>query len=104
MDSALPPGPPAPARPPPAPHRSERRPDIDRRRCTGCGGCVAVCEPHLLSLEPVGWKKFAVLHAPDRCTGCSACAATCPFHAIAMRKPTRTRATRGGTPPAALPE
>ena len=69
-----------------APRRAQRLPDIDTQRCTGCGRCVAVCDPHLLSLEVVRWKKFAVLHGSERCTGCSACAATCPFHAIAMRK------------------
>lgn len=69
-----------------APRRAPRLPDIDTQRCTGCGRCVAVCDPHLLSLEVVRWKKFAVLHGPERCTGCSACAVTCPFHAIAMRQ------------------
>ena len=70
-----------------APRRSQRLPDIDTQRCTGCGRCVAVCDPHLLSLEVVRWKKLAALHEPERCTGCSACAVTCPVHAIAMRKP-----------------
>jgi NAD-dependent dihydropyrimidine dehydrogenase PreA subunit len=71
--------------PAPAGH-SARLPDIETHRCTGCGRCVGACELHLLSLEVVRWKKFAVLHEPDRCTGCSLCAATCPFHAIGMRK------------------
>ena len=71
---------------PHSPSRSERLPDIDTQRCTGCGRCVAVCDPHLLSLEVLRWKKFAVLQELERCTGCSACAASCPFHAIAMRK------------------
>ena len=69
-----------------APRRERRLPDIDTQRCTGCGWCVAMCDPHLLSLEVVRWKKSAVLHEPERCTGCSACAVTCPLHAIAMRK------------------
>ena len=69
-----------------APRRAQRLPDIVTQRCTGCGRCAAVCDPHLLSLEVVRWKKFAVLHGPERCTGCSACAVTCPFHAITMRK------------------
>jgi MinD superfamily P-loop ATPase len=64
-----------------------RLPVIDPRRCTGCGRCVAVCGPHLLSLEVERWVKSALLHAAERCTGCSACAVACPFHAIAMRWP-----------------
>lgn len=71
------------ARPPP--RRSRRLPAIDAGRCTGCGRCVAACEPHLLSLEVVQWKKFASLHDAPRCTGCSLCALRCPFDAIAMR-------------------
>ena len=72
-----------------------RLPEIDLRRCTGCGRCVAVCEPRLLSLEPVRWQKFSVLHEPERCTACNACAVICPFHAITMRTP-RTVADCGG--------
>ena len=78
------------ASPGPAPaRRRDRLPEIDTRRCTGCGRCVGACEPHLLSLEVARWKKFAVLHEPDRCTGCSLCAVTCPFHAIGMRRAPR---------------
>jgi ferredoxin len=66
--------------------RLGRLPDIDTQRCTGCGQCVAACDPHLLSLEVVRWKKFSVLHEPERCTGCSLCAVKCPFDAITMRK------------------
>ena len=64
-----------------------RLPRIDPARCTGCGRCVAVCPPHVLSLEAVRWVKTAVLHAPQGCTGCSKCAVVCPFHAITMRLP-----------------
>ncbi|MDE1950979.1 MAG: 4Fe-4S binding protein [Burkholderiales bacterium] len=71
-----------PARPP---RRTSRRPGIDPARCTGCGRCVAVCEPHVLSLETRDWTKFAVLHAPESCTGCNWCAPACPFGAITMR-------------------
>jgi ferredoxin len=72
--------------------RSGRLPDVDAQRCTGCGRCVAVCGPRLLSLEVVRWEKFSVLHEPDRCTGCSQCAVNCPFHAITMRMETTTAA------------
>ena len=29
-------------------------PFIDTQRCTGCGWCVAVCPPHVLSLQVLG--------------------------------------------------
>jgi ferredoxin len=68
-----------------------RLPEIDPGRCTGCGRCVAACEPRALSLETrADWRKSALLHAPDDCTGCSLCALRCPFEAIAMRRPAST--------------
>jgi ferredoxin len=69
--------------------RPPRLPAVDRARCTGCGRCVAICPPHVLSLETVHWVKTAVLHEPARCTGCSDCAVVCPFRAITMRRPHR---------------
>lgn len=62
-----------------------RLPHIHTQRCTGCGRCVAVCGPHLLSLETVRWVKTAVLEQPQRCTGCALCWRVCPFHAIEMQ-------------------
>lgn len=70
----------------PGPRRPARLPQIDAQRCTGCGWCIAACEPHVLSLEVVHWKKVSVLHTPSACTGCSLCALKCPFNAITMQK------------------
>ena len=68
--------------------RAPRLPAVAIDRCTGCGRCVAACEPRVLSLETMpDWRKSAVLHAPDGCTGCSLCAVRCPFGAIEMRRP-----------------
>ncbi len=64
-------------------------PVIDRDRCTGCGRCIAVCGPHVLSFETVRWKKSALLHDAAACTGCSLCAARCPFDAITMERQVR---------------
>ncbi|MDO9202803.1 MAG: 4Fe-4S binding protein [Hydrogenophaga sp.] len=61
-------------------------PVIHKTRCTGCGWCVAVCPPHVLSLDVERWKKFSRLHDEAGCTGCSKCAVKCPFDAIAMVK------------------
>ena len=69
-------------------------PAIDPARCTGCGWCVGVCPPKVLSLQvkpPDGlqdgqpWgRKGAVLHDAPACTGCALCVLRCPFDAIRM--------------------
>jgi ferredoxin len=61
-------------------------PVIDKTRCTGCGWCVAVCPPHVMSLEVEHWKKFSRLHDEAGCTGCAKCAVRCPFDAISMAR------------------
>jgi ferredoxin len=64
-------------------------PAIDTDRCTGCGWCIAVCPPHVLSLQvqqggPAWGPKRSVLHDAPACTGCALCAVRCPFDAIHM--------------------
>ncbi len=68
-------------------------PTIAPERCTGCGRCVAACEPHVLSLHPQGWVKVAALDDAAGCTGCAQCLVVCPFGAVHMR-----RANAGVTP------
>lgn len=65
---------------------AHRLPAIEPARCTGCGRCVAICPPHVLSLLAVRWEKHAVLHDAASCTGCAACAVVCPLHAITMQR------------------
>ncbi|MCE1193428.1 MAG: 4Fe-4S binding protein [Acidovorax sp.] len=68
--------------------RKAALPTIDPQRCTGCGWCVAVCPPHVLSLQVQGgsaWgPKCSTLHDVPGCTGCALCAVRCPFDAIQM--------------------
>ncbi len=73
-------------------------PRIDPARCTGCGRCVAVCAPHVLSLEPRGWVKVAVLDDAPGCTGCARCQGVCPFGAARMQRPPPDTATPPAPP------
>ena len=74
---------------PPTPTPRRPLPRIDPARCTGCGWCVAVCPPHVLSLQVVAWRKRSVLEDEAGCTGCSKCEPRCPFGAIRMERPQR---------------
>ena len=61
-------------------------PVIDAARCTGCGWCIGVCAPHVLSLHAVDGRKTSTLDDAAGCTGCALCALRCPFDAITMRR------------------
>jgi ferredoxin len=69
-------------------------PAVDTMRCTGCGWCVAVCPPHVMSLAVQRGKKYSLVRDEPGCTGCAKCAVTCPFDAIAMVRLTEPRETR----------
>jgi len=74
-------------RPMASPESRKALPVIDPARCTGCGWCVGVCPPRVLSLQTVpGWQKKSHLDDAAGCTGCARCAVRCPFDAIAMRR------------------
>lgn len=72
----------------PAPRKA--LPEIDPQRCTGCGWCIGVCPPHVLSLQVQSLTGFgpkrSTLHDAPGCTGCALCAVRCPFDAIQMVK------------------
>ncbi|MDU0460899.1 MAG: 4Fe-4S dicluster domain-containing protein [Geobacteraceae bacterium] len=59
-----------------------RVPSVIAARCSGCGRCVAVCPPKIISLETAGYRKTAVISRGEDCTGCGECAANCLLDAI----------------------
>lgn len=80
-------------------------PAIHTDRCTGCGWCVGVCAPHVLSLQVLpaapqrqggtAWgPKRSQLQDAAGCTGCALCAVRCPFDAIRMVRTEAGRAER----------
>ena len=75
-----------------APRRGAGLPRIDPARCTGCGWCVAVCEPHVLSFQAGAGRKTSTLDDEAGCTGCALCALRCPFDAIRMVRVSKPKA------------
>lgn len=55
-------------------------PQIDRKKCTGCGECVAHCPTKALGQV----EGKAMLVHPDLCTYCTACEDVCPTGAIEL--------------------
>ena len=59
--------------------------EVDPRRCTACGQCVALCPYHAPRLEEV--KPFGLVSVinPSLCKGCGNCAAACRCGAIQVK-------------------
>lgn len=55
-------------------------PQIDQRRCTGCGLCLDACPTMVLGQL----HGKAYLQDADACTYCTACEDICPEDAIAL--------------------
>lgn len=55
-------------------------PEIDQARCTGCGDCVAVCQPQALTLV----RGKAMLARPDLCEYDGGCEPACTAGAIQL--------------------
>ncbi len=60
-------------------------PDINIKRCSGCGRCVAACPERIITLETEKHRKHAIIIAPQQCSNCGACIAACPIEAISSR-------------------
>lgn len=68
---------------------------IDRKKCTSCGKCVAVCPKNLIEIVPDKSKVRVACNTTDKgklvrencragCIGCNICQKTCKFGAITL--------------------
>jgi ferredoxin len=55
-------------------------PAIDRKRCIGCGNCIAVCPTNALGQV----AEQAALVDPAACIWCACCEEICPTDAIGL--------------------
>lgn len=55
-------------------------PELNQERCTGCGKCLAVCQPKALALKD--GKAFVA--RPDLCEYEGGCEPVCPEGAIQL--------------------
>ncbi|MBP3344631.1 MAG: 4Fe-4S binding protein [Clostridia bacterium] len=55
---------------------------VDKKKCIGCGTCVAICPVEAISF---GTDGKAVIDK-TKCIRCGACQASCPVEAIDINK------------------
>ncbi len=58
------------------------KPEVDKKKCIGCGQCVSHCPEGCITLGKDGKAEINY----DFCKGCGVCAQICPRKAIKMRK------------------
>ncbi len=56
-------------------------PEVDQKKCNGCGLCVSVCACHALILV----NNLVTVVETEECGWCTECEAVCPNGAIACR-------------------
>jgi len=63
---------------------SSLSPKINRKKCIGCGECVAHCAQNAISLIEIKDNKKAKID-PDTCVGCGECILICPNDAVKVQ-------------------
>ena len=58
------------------------KPEVDEKKCIGCGTCVKFCPEACIELDEN--KKSKIDY--EWCKGCGVCAEVCPVKAILMKK------------------
>ena len=61
--------------------------EVDIERCKGCGVCIEVCPPKVITLgSEVNSKgyRYCEMLRPSECVGCANCAVVCPDSCITV--------------------
>lgn len=65
------------------------KPEVDKKKCIGCGTCVGFCPEAAIDIKHetrnMKQKKKAEIDY-EYCKGCAVCAEVCPVKAILMKK------------------
>ena len=54
---------------------------VDKKKCIGCGTCVAICPVEAISFSKEGYTVID----QKKCIKCGACQASCPVNAIKIK-------------------
>ena len=57
-------------------------PDINQKKCKGCGNCVEICPSEVYRIE----LDRSIAVCPEDCIECWACVNQCPPGAIQLRE------------------
>ena len=63
----------------------ETKPDINLKKCVGCGICASSCPRHTIRIESKKSKKYAKIDRSD-CIRCFCCQELCPIGAVDIKQ------------------